>query len=317
MWWDILLGINTKATNLPSNPASEGAVYYDSVHGSAGTDWPIGTAAQPVNNWADLIAIMIARHLPHAILRTTLTALTDLTDALFTTDTNALFEGEGGFPNVPDVQFHINGKAMPAITFKNLRVDDTVGNAGSFLFLDGCVSTGIGLVGTPIAQIWAKNGCRLSGNIFVSSLFSAVDSTLYNLSVTGNILYGIRNCDTYGGGGAGALTIKGLTAVTGSQIHLKFGKVIIDATSSGGSITIYGGVDLTNNGTTTITDKTNLPKAEIRGQHHRRQRVRDQLPEPGYSWLSLYHRRTGTQVCRPRSEHRQRQALSAGEWSTG
>jgi len=55
--------ISYDIVSLPSVQAAIDGVYFDSIRGVSGTDWPIGTAGNPVNNWPDAKAIAIARNL--------------------------------------------------------------------------------------------------------------------------------------------------------------------------------------------------------------------------------------------------------------
>ena len=96
-------------------------VYFDSVNGVAGTAYPIGTPGMPVDNEADLLAILAARNLDKVVLRnpgTTLQFTGALADVLF------IGEGEEGALS-PLVDF--NGQVINC-TFINLRITDTTGS---------------------------------------------------------------------------------------------------------------------------------------------------------------------------------------------
>jgi len=98
---------------------SNDTVYFDSIGGEAGTAYPVGTATRPVNNEANLRAILIARDLRKVVLVNPTTVL-QFTSALTGID----FIGEGVIGLTPTINF--NGQAI-GCTFSNLRITDTTG----------------------------------------------------------------------------------------------------------------------------------------------------------------------------------------------
>ena len=147
-WPDYITAISD-----PSSIAQ--AVYFDSVDGVAGTNYPTGTINPPVNNEADLRAICAARHIDNVVLKNAASVL-KFTSAL----TGLNFIGEGVSGLTPTIDF--NGQAI-GCTFNNLRITDTTGlnlvSVSEFLNCD---------ISTVIAHTVGGSNyheCRFAGGI--------------------------------------------------------------------------------------------------------------------------------------------------------
>jgi hypothetical protein len=102
------------------------AVYFDSG-GVAGTDYPVGTPQSPVNNVADLLAILAARGLSKVVLLSDITLTAACTGLTFIAGTPG--------QTVCD----LNGQDVAGSTFIDLNIDGNQGAGASECFYEGCI----------------------------------------------------------------------------------------------------------------------------------------------------------------------------------
>jgi hypothetical protein len=239
----------------PINPVD--AVYYDSVHGVAGTTYPVGTPTMPVNNFADLLLILAARNLSRVVLRSSITFTADV-NAIpnFSTNYNMVFEAEGNptMRSWGDVQVNLNSFRADGVMFRGCYFNDATANASMQVFFERCQIFRLGSAGNNWSQLLFKE-CLIH-HLYVNStpeiqdsLFDAADLHLVN---AGGLIY---NC-------FGSVTLYNMVAGT-CEISSSTWLNVISGAGNAGIINLFGPARITNNGTSVINSYANNPRAEI------------------------------------------------------
>ena len=216
------------------------AIYMDSVNGSFGTTFPIGTITTPVNNIDDAVTIAVLNKIKTFHIRG-LFALTQLFDSY-------TFIGDGSL--LFDI-IDLNNQNIEGCRFDSLTVSGTV-SATHNQFVNCCLQNVVGLSGLLIDS-------ALQGNITMGGPGSVL--TGQNIGVYGNTPGAPAVVDMVGAGRVfqasmdGVIQFSNVGAGSYIEVGLKNGIVILDPTCVGGTASFTGVGDLINYSTMTVQDK--------------------------------------------------------------
>lgn len=231
-----------------------GRVTIDAVNGYAGTEFPIGTPQEPVNNLADAITIAQARGFD------VLYIVGDFT--IGATDNVDGYIIEGIFPSFASITI-VSGASTEGTLFRSCTVSGTLDGDAS---IRDCSVCDLEYVEGNVC------GCCLAGTITLAG------STPTRIHDCWDGLPGETNLPVINMGGSGrSLTVAGyhgdlyITNKTGSDdlsIDISVGHVELDSTITAGSITVKGIGTLVDNtgGTATVDSTALLCKATIASQ---------------------------------------------------
>lgn len=236
--------IMTGVKNIPA------AVYYDSVLGGAGTDWPIGTAEYPVNNLADAKLIMAARNLDTLVLANSAEAIT------FDTDTSCRLVGNRSCT--------ITIAAGITCVFTGDFACSVLNHGGTALTINGdcdigSIASSAGTT-TILGQIHVYGGWDNTGGGSIGILGDcAVGGTLTMDGTASFLQYGNLRATGFSDTSTGVMTIHGSMTITGNlTINSAAGSLtVINGLYVGGTLTTGTSVTLTIYGNTYIYDYAN------------------------------------------------------------
>jgi hypothetical protein len=215
-WPDYITAISD-----PSSIAQ--AVYFDSVAGVAGTNYPTGTASAPVNNLPDLRTICTNRSI-HKIVNIDISVLATLDAAML---------------NYEFVNWYLdlNGQDVTDSQFKQCSLIGIAG--GTNLLATDSILSNITNAGQPYLS-----GCVISNN-FVLPTGVGVSASLINCEYLNCIMFVNDNTvDVIGG--AGTLTVRDVdNAASVLNIYGFGGYIILANTCTLGIINLYGDFVLT------------------------------------------------------------------------
>lgn len=237
---DFVLTDNSAGTLLIDYRASthiqaiEDAVYFDSVNGVAGTTYPIGTPQRPVNNEADLVAIIANRALKKVIL---------LSNITFTLGpwVGISFWGQGIITSV-----YLNYRVFTGCSFNSCWVYGGITPPGPIDF-NNCWVYFVG--GDVQARI---SDCFISAEL--GSAWGGGVDEFSELYMQGSVFLG--TCVLYCGGYvwiggcsvSGALEIDNVNAIAKRcRIALGGGEIRIQASCTAGIISLHGDFALIDN----------------------------------------------------------------------
>lgn len=209
------------------------AIYYDTVNGVAGQDYPIGTAQMPAQNWADLAAIVNQRGIH------TVRLLSDITIGGAINDWN--FIGDVGRTVTA------NGQVITACYFELCVLTGNLGAASSIYTLNCLIAA------STVQELRAFN-CEVDG----VQIFTANPSFFYQCYGRGVTLDMTNDPTVYVYGGKGNWTVANLTAGGVAHIYMDSGVVTLAASCTGGTINIYGNCTMADaSGGATVNDNRN------------------------------------------------------------
>ena len=126
-----------------------GIIWYDSSEeGHPGSEYPIGTSAQPVNNVQDLGILVQKYEIKHVKTRSSMTNIMNITD--FT------IEGARG-----DVVFSAAGFTTNHCSFKTIELTGDFG--GSHIHTDRCVLTDVAGIHGHVLDTWLGGTVQITG----------------------------------------------------------------------------------------------------------------------------------------------------------
>jgi hypothetical protein len=215
-WPDYITAISD-----PSSIAQ--AVYFDSVAGVAGTNYPTGTASAPVNNFPDLRTICTNRSI-HKIVNIDISVLATLDAAMLN------YEFVNWF-------LDLNGQDVTDSQFKQCSLIGIAG--GTNLLASDSILSNVTNAGQPYLS-----GCVISNN-FVLPTGVGVSASLINCEYLNCVMFVNDNTvDVIGG--TGTLTVRDVDNVASVLNIYGFGGYIILAnTCTLGIINLYGDFVLT------------------------------------------------------------------------
>jgi hypothetical protein len=215
-------------------------IYFDAVNGVAGTAYPIGTSASPVDNQADLATIIAATHLNRVVLMSDITCDRAYADIHFI-GKKASIEPIGLGAHYRPL-FRPNGQDLTGCTVEWCDVDQEW--VGLVTFIDCLLSNGPWNHGSAyfIRCIFPEGDATYP---IVTADFLFFDSCHFMHSFTIDLQLGarliIRNCTADG------LLIIERSANVENHIHLKSGIVQLNANCTVGEFYLYGDFTLTDN----------------------------------------------------------------------
>lgn len=224
-----------KGGSLDSSSLAEyqGAVHIDTVNGSAGTAFPIGTARVPVSNYADALTIATALGFKSIKLRGSITLTTSHVGWSFESLTSALNDSVA-----------INGQNINNSRFSNLSVSGACGGSlPKNITFDDCRATSV----TAFDGVMADGGISSSiGGVATGSIL--LRGTKF-LGIGGTI--NANGATTvFWSGAAGLVTVTNFTAGGGLFLMQADAVDLTFASSCTGGFYAIGGVgSLTNSGT--------------------------------------------------------------------
>lgn len=206
-----------------------GAVHIDTGAGSPGTDYPIGTEEQPVDNLADAITIANAFGIRRFHIRGNLTLTSALPDWVFIGD------GE-------EAEIAINGQDVADSEFESLVLSGTIGTGP--ISVRACVLDGLdSFSGTATECAVTANGVSLGGSarfVRCSSAVAGTGTPFVDLDGTGRTLE-LRDW-------IGGVELRGLAdAGDNVSIDSPAGQVVLAASCTAGTVAIRGIGNLTEN----------------------------------------------------------------------
>lgn len=171
--------ISYDIVSLPSVQAAIDTVYFDSIRGVSGTEWPVGTAGNPVNNWPDARTIAIARNLNSI----------QLVNGVITLDQNTSgYHFIGNQFSDPlnlfqDNCIQLNGFILSNSSFESINIGNTLGTGSLYScgYFNNCAR--INALSITLCYAFLNCGGITAGSIDQSSGF--VNTALLN--VTGAI----------------------------------------------------------------------------------------------------------------------------------
>lgn len=222
---------------------SEG-VHVDVTNGVAGTAYPIGTPAHPVNNLTDAYTIAIARNLrtiflhgggftlPDSMSSPAPYAFTFIGDGVEATSLSVSAPGGVAMRSHTFVNMTLSGYASTLYYIFNCRLANGTGGLWGFegedLFVDHL---------STISVLLNVRRCYFSGTTYNVPAPATDESRLIDAS--------------------GSLTLAGVNVLNTVNIYGNGLRLTINNTCVGGTINIYGDVHVTNNAAgTTVNDYT-------------------------------------------------------------
>jgi hypothetical protein len=219
----------------------EDGVYFDSVTGGAGTDWPVGTAQSPSNVIASVITMCTARKTKKIYVNGALT--------LGATMEGYTFVGNGFYSTID-----LNSKDVDTSVFQNCFISGIQGGTGNIVCYNCLLYYPTGLSGNFF-------NCTGLGTPKTSGTINFVNLNIggsYTLDLTGlaNIrinLWGLK----------GNLTITNSASASNNiAVYGNSCLVTMDAGNTAGTIIVYGDADLTKCGLG-ITETDNSIQSKI------------------------------------------------------
>lgn len=240
--------------------AFDGCVTIDAALGTAGTLYPIGTNAHPVNNLADAQLIAVNRGIERLCVQGTL--------AIGAGEVVSGYQihGTGATLNAVETQITFSAGASASNTsYKDLRVDGVL--AGESLF-EGCV------IGSISNAHCVYRSCALVGPMIAPASIGPTHVKMFEGCYSS---YGEFTLDQNGSqlkyifqNFLGRIKfINGTHAGAIAQINLKGGTVTIDSSCTAGTYVITGQGTVINNSTgTALVDAAALPTESADGLKH-------------------------------------------------
>lgn len=220
-----------KVTTGDDTIALAGRVFLDSTSSYSGTAFPHGTHGYPVNNLADAVAIANNSGVTSIFLGSD-----------YTTD---------GTENIAG--FNIEGKAAHITTFVVTAGTTTTDSTFSFMTVSGDLDGNNEISDSHVGNITGFSGemrvCALKGTV---TLGGGGDSRFADCSVHSTLINPIVNCNGPGQNVmfinyTGRLIIQNLQGTDEVGIGLDAGEITLDASNTGGTITVSGIGTLTDN----------------------------------------------------------------------
>lgn len=227
VWDDDVSGrvvVNSAATALKAT-TYESSISIDSVHGVAGTGWPIGTHFKPVNNLDDALAIMSRGNVDKLLIHTDLTieATHDVSDLILET------EGRMG----TTVTFEA-GCRTNRTSFRNLNLQGILTNGDEVLIYDCSIYNLENFTGI-MNNVAFGQGAEISIGTWATIIQATAGGEPTNEPEI-NIGTASLNMSHY----AGNIKLAGKTGSNRTVVNLSSGNVIIDASCVAGTIQILG-----------------------------------------------------------------------------
>jgi len=218
-------------------------IYYDSVIGIAGTQWPIGTAAHPCSSLANIRTICVREHISTIVVHGVLTLDAAMDD----------YDFVGSQPNLnawPYDSVDLNSKSIDNASFDNLSVAGTQnGGAATFrhCYIDITAMNG-----------WATD-CIISRMISPAAdcyIMHCTPADIFTLDMTGSTAIMVI-CDF-----VGEIYIEALNAAGEVDFYASgSSKVTLAASCTAGVINLYGEMVLLDLGATSTVSKYILTAA--------------------------------------------------------
>lgn len=228
-----------------------GGVTVDIINGTAGTEYPIGTIEDPVDNLTDAVAIANSRGFVTLFINESMTldAGTDITDfsivgrsrvkTAITFDTTALCDGVG-----------ISNCDVDGVLDGNVQIDNC--NVGDLLYVYGQVSNSA-LYGT-ITLAGNKDAYLADCSVLDPNSIPVIDM--------GGSGQDIILVDWSGG-----ITFRNMTGANKIGIQIDGGRVTLDSTISAGFVGLTGTGEVLDNSTgTTVVSTSGLMSKETIGE---------------------------------------------------
>lgn len=229
--------ISTESVTL----ANLDAIYINADTGEAGTDFPIGTTAHPVNNLTDAYTLAVRYGLKRYVVCGSITLDRAYIDWRF----------EGSTSNIHDL-VDLNGQDIEHSTFCCLKISGAQGGTEVAFFKDCVMYEATGLMGQVVGStILNSIGVGLSGSMLNLKDCAAGGMTGVILDMVGsNRIMGGANL-------SGLWTVKNMLGGPPPailQCGFDAGSLVIDVSCTGGLVTVQGNAQVVNNGSATLQD---------------------------------------------------------------
>lgn len=215
------------------------AVYIDAVGGEAGTDEGIGNPTRPVNNVADAFTIATRDNLSAFVIRGFITLDRDVSDWRFTSRSSNT--------SVDGVDF--GGHDISRCTFEFLEISG-IAVGSDIVGLSCIIAAAQGLDGT-FRDCGILSSLILDDNAsasFISCVSLAPNSGAPLIQCGANVDFSLRNY-------SGSVRITNLTAGCSATVDLDPGHCILDSSCTGGTLTVRGTGNFTDeSGAVAVTD---------------------------------------------------------------
>jgi hypothetical protein len=216
-------------------------IHLDVVNGKSGTLYPKGTPLDPVNNLADALAIAASVGLPaiHLMSDLTITTGTNIDGITIQADTWPVVTVEAGV-------------SMENSVFKGLSLYGVMGGVWNVLIdcwiyditnFSGWVRGG----SIESVALAAGLGLEFGGQSFFDNLVPMYPGTPSSLTANTNTIISVAGCSDI-------LTVKNLTAGSLIAVGLYGGRLIVDATCTGGAISVSAVGTYANNSVVVVDD---------------------------------------------------------------
>lgn len=209
----------------------EHVIYHEGDEGSAGSSWPVGTYAQPVNNCADLQLLLTKYGRSEVVCLSNMTLTQDFNDMAFVSKTG-------------DEQFFANGFKAHNCNFQKMIVSGDFNHSKIFASECSFYDT-INIGGTIFGSIFF-------GDVLLSTQYQLVLNKCSSTKPSSIpvIIDMVQGVDTLFGtrGHSGPLSIINCdTELSQATLIFEAGGVVLNPTCSDGNIVMGGIVSLTDN----------------------------------------------------------------------
>lgn len=215
-----------------------GRVTVDVTSPYSGTDFPVGTLLQPVNNMTDAHTIADARGLDSFFIRGNITlSAEDFSDG-------HIFEGQSHGLTLITVD---PGADVTNCEFRNCTLTGTLDGGNTLV---ECEASDLNYVNGSLYRCGLEGTITLSGGVQASfidcySEVAGAAAPTINMGGSGQSLI-VR-------GYAGGLKLTNKSGADGTSLDFQSGRLIVDPTVSAGTIYVRGGPEITDDSTGTAT----------------------------------------------------------------
>lgn len=236
-------------------------VLIDASVGSAGTAYPLGTPGDPVNNFADALAIAQARDIFTFRVRNVLT----ITDTAVGYNFRGLGDSGGSF----NALINLNGQNVGGSSFENCVLQGDA--AGSAIFAVDCAVGGASAL-TDFSGLFTRCGLSLGTQVLGGAVIlvqcyqvnSGASPTILDLNSSSSNDMAIRAF-------SGALELQNMVAGVDVAVDFVGGEIVLAANCTGGLLTTRGDKRITRNdgGAVTVVDLADLATIRdlLEGKH--------------------------------------------------
>ena len=207
-------------------------VYVDSVGGSAGTSFPLGTRRSPVDNLSDALTIAQRENVYNL----------DITNAI-TLDTNV--SGYSFYSREPDTTITLNNQNIDTCSFTNLTLTGACN--GEIHLFDCIVSNVTNLEGTSENTQFSGTCTVAAGSQFSGDRWTSSDIT--------GVIFGMNGtASLYMVNGGGVITITSMTSPTSAFAISGNYVATVHSTVTAGTV-FAGGIGILDDQSTSLTSK--------------------------------------------------------------